>query len=395
MRNLTMSRRALPLLALALGRCATILSESGPSRGTVVSGASIRIGNVGEQARLFYALVRVSPNVLLNLARVEKTDTFSPQIVTRGSAGDGISVGDSLAITIFEAAAGGLFIPAEPGMRSGNYVTLPPQQVDQAGNILIPFAGTVHVAGMSTQAVSGLVRKRLSDRANDPQVVVTVTDRRANAVVVTGVVTTSARFVLDPSGERLLGAIARAGGPKYPSYESVVTLQRGGRTERAVIAEIMRDPRQNIPLLAGDTIFVSRVQRYFLALGALGPGQYLGLVNRRLAFEDNHLSLADAIAKVGGLSDDRANARAVFIYRFEPRDTLLNIGARGPDALPATVPTIYYLDLAEAEGYFLASQFTMHNEDLIYVSNSPASDIAKFLALILPTAYSAANFRGL
>jgi polysaccharide export outer membrane protein len=391
--KLILTRRGMVVTALPLAGCAGFLPESGPKRGEVMSGASIQIGDFGDHEKLAYALVKVSADTLQRLAPFEKREVFSGSVTNTIVDGGVISVGDVVSITIFEAGAGGLFIPAEPGTRSGNFVNLPPQEVDRLGNIIVPFAGTLHIVGLSTQAVSILIQRRIADRAIDPQVMVTITDRRANAVTVTGDVNSSTRFILALGGERLLGAIARAGGPKYPPYESLVTLQRGNTTERALIAEIMRDPRQNAQLRGGDTVFVSRSQRYFLALGALGPGQYLGLVNRRLAFEDSQLSLADAIAKVGGLSDDRANPRAVFIYRSESRETLAYLGATTRMELPPVVPTIYYLDLAAGAGYFFAREFSIRNEDLIYVSNAPATDLAKFLALLLPTAYSAASFK--
>ena len=402
----SLGRRSLVFTSLSVAGCGSgsFLPQSGPPRDAVVNGASILVGDVGQQQKLPYALVRVSAPVLSDLENVDRPAGFSPQMVQAAKIpNSAIGVGDFVAITVFEAGAGGLFIPSEPGTRSGNFINLPTQQVDASGSITVPFAGTVKVAGMSPQAVSRTLTSRLGDRALEPQVVVTITDRRANAVSVTGDVNTSARFILDPGGERLLGAIARAGGPKFPPYESVVTLQRGGVTEHSLVSDIIRDPAQNVPLAGNDTILVSREPRYFLALGALGPGQYLGLVNRRLSFEDSKLSLADAVAKVGGLSDDRANARAVFIYRYEKRERLRNMGvittadasAVTAGSLPATIPTIYYLDLVEPSGYFYAGSFPMSSEDLIFVSNSPSTDLAKFLALILPTAYSAANFRAL
>jgi polysaccharide export outer membrane protein len=388
-------RRSLGLLALSLSGCSSTISESGPERGTVINGASIQVGDAGNQEKLAYALVAVSTGVLQHLVAKDKPDLFSPDLVAASPNQTVIGVGDVLGVTIFEAGAGGLFIPAEPGTRSGNYVTLPPQPVEVDGTIAIPFAGTIHVAGLSTQAVGKVVQGRLADRALEPQVVVTITERRANGVAVTGEVNQSTHIVLDPGGERLMGAIARAGGLRNPPYESIVTLQRGSMIEHARISEIIRDPRQNIMLQAGDTLFVSRDQRYFLALGALGPGQYLGLVNRRLAFDDSHLSLADGIAKVGGLSDDRANARGVFIYRFENKQTILDFGVAKAAEMPDAIPTVYYLDLAEAAGYFLAGQFSLHNEDIIYVSNAPLYDLTKFLNVILPISYSAANFKTL
>ena len=52
-------------------------------------------------------------------------------------------IGDTVSVTIFEAAAGGLFIPSEAGVRPGNFVQIPNQNVDIRGNISVPYAGTV------------------------------------------------------------------------------------------------------------------------------------------------------------------------------------------------------------------------------------------------------------
>jgi hypothetical protein len=39
-----------------------------------------------------------------------------------------LGIGDVVSITIFEAEAGGLFVPSEAGARPGNFVTLPDQR---------------------------------------------------------------------------------------------------------------------------------------------------------------------------------------------------------------------------------------------------------------------------
>ncbi len=394
----SLSRRALFLSALSVTGCGTnFLPQDGPHVGSVVSGATLRTGQAGPEATLSYALVKVDADVLRRLTSQDFTPTFESNLVSAGNtrASNGIGVGDFVGITIFEAGAGGLFVPAEPGTRSGNYVQLPPQQVDSGGTILVPFAGSIRAAGRSPQAVAKDIQTRLADRALEPQAIVTVTERRSDSINVTGDVTTSTHFSLDPGGERLAGAVARAGGPKYPPYESLVTLQRGKATSGAYLSEIMRDPAQNISLRPGDTIYVSRVQRYYLALGAVGPGQFLGVVNRRVAFEDSRLTMAGALAKVGGLADDRANARAVFLYRFEPRGTLGDIGVPVTPSTAPLVPTVYFVDLVDPAGYFYANEFMMRNDDLIFVSNSPSTDVTKFLALILPLAYSSASFKSL
>ncbi len=388
---------ALGLSALSLAGCNSFLPQDGPHLGEVISGASLRVGQAGPEATLAYGLVQLSPSVLRKLRSDDEPTLFSPAMLAGAGAktGNGIGVGDFVGVTIFEAGAGGLFVPSEPGTRSGNFVQLPAQQVDSSGTILVPFAGSIRAAGRSPQAVARDIQSRLADRALEPQAIVTVTERRSDSINVTGDVNSSTHFSMDPGGEKLAGAVSRAGGPKFPPYESLVTVQRGGTTAKAFLSEVMKNPAQNITLRPGDTVYVSRVQRYYLALGAVGPGAYLGVVNRRLPFEDSRITMAGAIAKVGGLSDDRANARAVFLYRFELRSTLAELGVVIPPGTPARVPTVYYLDLSDPAGYFYANQFSMRDEDLIFVSNAPSTDVAKFLALILPLAYSSANFRTL
>ena len=371
----------------------SFLPQDGPGNQAIKGATQLRAAQVGPGRNLQYALIDIDGSFSNHLISDDPVASFGPELTTQQASGGGIGVGDVVAVSVFESGAGGLFIPAEPGTRLSNSVVLPTQQVNAAGNITVPFAGVVHVAGRDPQDVGHEIQGRLADRALDPQVLVTVPERRATAVSVTGDVSQSTHFSLDPGGERLLGALARAGGPRYPAYETTVTVQRNGVTSTALLSKVMTDSDQNIQLAQGDSIYVSHTPRYFLALGALGPGQYLGLVNRRLSFDDTKLTLADAIAKVGGLSDDRANARAVFIYRFEPRSTLHDFGINVTPDMPASVPVVYTLDLTRPSGYFDSEKFMVRNEDLVFVSDSPSTDISKFLALILPVAYSTANFR--
>lgn len=371
------------LLATALPGCAAFLSQSGPSRSAVI-GHAADTGPSPGAAKIDYSLVSLDAGVVSQLGDDDPVPRFSAALTDQAASPGTLGVGDSVALTIFEAGAGGLFIPSEPGTRAGNFVNLPTQQIDSSGTITVPFAGSVRAAGLTPAAVEQDIDGRLKGRALEPQAVLTVTDRRAGAISITGEVGNAARFSLEPGGETVLGAIARAGGPRFPAYETTVTLQRGGRTEHALLSVIMTDPSQNVALQPGDGIYLAHTPRYFLAFGANGPAQSIGLVNRRFTFDDVHLSLADALAKAGGLEDDRANARAIFVYRFVRPST---------EAANAVTPTIYMLDLTNPAGYFYANNFRVHNEDTLFVSNSPSTDLSKFLALVLPAAYSASNFR--
>jgi len=78
-------------------------------------------------------------------------------------------VGDILSVTIFEGASGGLFIPAEGGVRPGNFVSIPNQAVDIHGNISIPYAGSIRARGRTQVEVQDAVVAALKNRAIEPQ----------------------------------------------------------------------------------------------------------------------------------------------------------------------------------------------------------------------------------
>lgn len=378
------------LATTGLTGCADFLSESGPTRLAVVSGASASAINPGPDAP--YALVPLSQLTLERLGPPAPRDRFSvsdpgPLATQQGTIG----VGDQVAVTIFESAPGGLFIAQTANTQGGNFVSLPAQQVDGSGQIAIPFAGSLHVAGLTPREVEQRIETRLRSRALEPQAIVTDVGRSADAVSVLGDVGAATRFSLDPAGERILGAVARAGGPRSDAWETELTLQRDGAIQHANLQAIAEDPAQNIRLQPGDVLYVSHKPRYFLALGATGQTTTIGLLDRRLPFGDLKITLADALAKAGGLEDDRANARAVFLYRFERRDALSRVGVRLPGTGPL-VPTVFLLDLTAPQSFFDASRFQMQPEDTIFVSNAPATDLAKFLGLVLPAAYASATF---
>lgn len=380
---------------LLLSGCApgAFLSESGPTRGAIVADAGQVVHETGADSRAKYAVVEVNEAVLKHMARNDGPAAF--ELVAQGDYRGEIGVGDIIGLTIFESAAGGLFLPREPGSRAGNYVTLPNQQVDRDGYIVVPYAGKVRASGLLPAELDAKIQGLLAARALEPQVVVTIVERRAGPVSVLGEVGKATSFTLDPAGTSLLGAIASADGPKYPAYESVVTVHRGGQLWRTRLSDITGNPALNTQLKPGDTVFVSHEPRYFVAMGAVGQSTSLGLIDRRIPFQDSDLTLMDAVGRAGGLNDSLANARAIFVYRLEPRAVTNPPAAAGGVApqLPALVPTVYLVDLNDPAGFFYASQFPMRGQDVLYVANAPASDLQKFLTLMVGASATSADVR--
>jgi polysaccharide export outer membrane protein len=294
-----------------------------------------------------------------------------------------IGVGDVLSVTIYEAAGGGLFLPEAANSRAGN-VQIPSQPVDPNGHITVPFVGQVKVLGRTPFEVQRDIEERLRARAIEPQVVVGVAERRANEVIVMGDVANPTRIPVEPGGIKLLDALTRAGGNRAPHFETIIALQRRGRTERALLTHVVQSPSQNINLLPGDIMFVSREQRFYLAFGATlsSSGGLIGSSNRRYVFNEPNLTLADGVAQAGGLLDGRADASAVFLFRMVPKSTLAKAGVDVSRFAGPLVPTIFNADWTHPEGLFLANDFYLQHRDIIFVSNAPAQDITKYLDFI-------------
>jgi polysaccharide export outer membrane protein len=342
-------------------------------------------------ARVGFALVYLNAETESRLLSRDPPPLFSAALTHAAPRPVLVGVGDVLSVSVFESGSGGLFIPADVGPRGGNFVQIPSEQVEQGGTIEVPYAGTIHAAGRRLSDVQADIESRLAGRALEPKVVVSVVERHANDVSVLGEVNLATRFSMDASGERVLGAIARAEGPKYPSFETLVTVQRGRRAETALLSEIAKDPEQNIRLMPGDVVYVAHEPRYFLGIGATGQTNTLAQLNRRFPFGDYNITLADGLALAGGLEDDRAAPKGIFLYRRESRAVLEQLGLNVPPGIPDPIPTIYTVNFLDPGGFFLASNFWMRNHDTIFVSNAPIADLSKILNFLETAALGGAE----
>ena len=279
-------------------------------------------------------------------------------------------IGDVVGVTLFEAGAGGLFIPVEAGVRPGNFVTLPSQTVDNNGNITVPYAPPIRAKGKTPPEVQRAIVEALKNRAIEPQVLVTLLDQRTSLISVLGEVNTAARFPANAAGEHLLDAITRAGGPKSQGFDTWVLLERGGKRATVPFGALVYEPSNNIYVHPNDTVYLYRDPLTFVAFGASGrQGQF--------PFEAWRISLAEAVGKVGGLNDDKADPASVFLYRGETRRVAELLGVDTSRFDGPIIPIVYVADFRDPSGYFHAREFAMRNKDVIYVSNSFATESAK------------------
>ena len=146
---------------------------------------------------------------------------------------------------------------------------------------------------------------------------------------------------------------------------------------------LVQNPHENLFVAAGDTIYVDRDRRTFLVFGAAAQ-------NGRVDFGEAGLSLAEAVAKAGGLIDQRAEPSAVFDYRIMPRDEVAKLGIDLSRHSGNLIPVIFQVDLKDPTGFFAAESFQMRDKDIVYIGNSSATDLTKFLSMLTTVTDSAA-----
>jgi polysaccharide biosynthesis/export protein len=385
MRPLTISGTA--LLCLATASC-TELPISGPYDSTIVQGATTAALRSPESVAYEYALVDLDACVVSHVFDIDG-GSFHASFGNRRGPDPAVLVGpgDVLQVTVFESKSGGLFIPADSGTRPGNFVTFPPMTVDYYGSIAVPYGGQIKAAGRSVQQIERAIEDRLSDRAIEPRVVVTLAEQNASAVSIVGEVNAAKKTRITQAGERILDMIAHAGGPHYPGYETYVTLQRGGRKATIYFNTLIDHPEENIYAAAGDTIYVFREPRRFIAFGAVGVAVGVGAssaltgLSSLFTFDQDRLTLAEGVGKAGGLLDYRANPAQVFLYRLEARQSLEAMGVDLTRFPPTQklIPTVYRANFRDPSSYFFAQQFPMRNKDIIYASNADSVEVVKFV----------------
>ena len=375
------------ILVAALLPACSVLPGTGPKSDAVKSNAT---AEVRSDAALPYALVDISADTIgfLSQPNLVSFKGYFPD--KRAKPSQVVGVGDVLSVSIFEAAPGGLFTPAQAaGARPGNFVDLPAQAVDQKGNIDIPYAGEIPAAARTLPEIQQAIVARLRNRAIEPQVVVKLTEQHSSVVSVLGDVNTAGVIALNSVGERLLALIARAGGPKFEAVESWVTLQRDGKRVKVLLSRVVHDPSENIFIRPNDVIFLTREAPTFTALGALNQNVF-GF-NSEIAFDVETLTLAQAMGKAGGLNDQQSDPSELYVYRYEDRHFLEKLGVDTARFVTDSIPTIYRLNLRDPGGLLLASGFQMRTKDVMYVANAKVVDYYKLLLLINNTSASVSN----
>ncbi|OSI19797.1 polysaccharide biosynthesis/export family protein [Neisseria dumasiana] len=324
--------------------------------------------------------VDVSESIIGSLNNSAEKQSFRSLLQHLDRPAGAVGEGDILDIAIWEAPPALLFGGVLTSQGSGNahVMKLPEQMVGSDGKISVPFLGLVYVKGKTPAVIQSEISGRLKKMANQPQVMVRLVKNNSTNVLVVKAGNTI-RMPLTAHGERVLDAVAAAGGVADNVRDVSVQLTRKGVVKTLAFETLIEKPSENVLLETGDVVTLHSNPLSFTALGAVGKVQ-------QFRFAAKGLSLAEALGLVGGTSDRRAAAQGVFVFRYQPLSLLKPSEqdkwiAKGYKS-ESDIPVVYRIDLSDARSLFWIQKFPMQDKDILYVANSPLAEMQKFLQFV-------------
>jgi polysaccharide export outer membrane protein len=350
-------------LFACLAGCAT-LPSSGPTGKQIEKaalapkdGPPIKLVEIHTAADVPLSTRDPSPILLLPDMATTPTDMVGP--------------GDILDINIYEAgvtlfaSSGGS--ASALGAASGNpgvqVQKLPPTRVDDLGDITIPYAGTLHVAGLTTGEIEATVRNSLSRLSQNPQVLVTMNEAITNSIIIGGEVARPGRLVLQTNRESLSDVVALAGGYRGNAKDLILRVTRDSTSVDVRVNDLIDKPAMDVRIHPGDRLMLINNPRSYSILGASGRVE-------QMPFSHSSVSLAEAVATAGGVNSGMGDPAAIFLFRYERDD-------KGQD-----VPKVYHLNMMKTGAYFMAQKVMMQDKDVLYFGNAAANQPSKLIQLI-------------
>lgn len=284
---------------------------------------------------------------------------------SRGPSGSVIAAGDRVDITIWETGEGTLL--TMPGQK---VAALPGLTVSPDGSVFLPYAGKVHIAGLTPEQAREAIQARLVPIAPATQVLIAHAPGRKSTVDLISGVPRPGSFPLPDRDFTVLGLLALGGGIPDSAVNPHVRLMRGGRLYSISADRLLKDPALDTTLRGGDKVYVEPDERYFLSLGAAGR-------EAQIPFPQDRITALDALALIGGLNDGRADAKGILILRNYPAKALRTDGSG-----PSKQRTVFVIDMTSADGLFSAGEFAIQPKDVVMATESQVASASVVLGII-------------
>ena len=186
-------------------------------------------------------------------------------------------------------------------------------RLDDQGMLALPLAGVLRLEDMSLVAAQHAIAETLinAELVRNPQVNIHLLESPNHFASVTGEVKTPGPVPL--YGEKRLLDVLSAAGGMTPVSSPLLTIYRRGQQDPFQIllpADAAASARQNIRILAGDNIVVSKVGVVYI-LGAVHTQGAIPLKS------SSPLTLIEAVSLAGGVNYEAAENKA-YLLRVTP-----------------------------------------------------------------------------
>lgn len=302
--------------------------------------------------------------------------------------------------------------------------------VQDDGAIAIPDAGRVHVAGLSMQDAEAAVFQALVAANIEPAFSLEISEFKSQQVSVGGLVNKPTVEPITLKPLHLDEAIELAGGLATPNPDtSTIQIFRNGKIYEFPVDRYTSDPKaRNIRLVDGDSVFVgnpyreTEAQRYFdeqiklreettrstdyaISIEQLKEARQANdlqrLSDERLAFKDRvelgavdrpYAYRAGEVAEPGRFALPFERTANLADVLFDKGGIKIQTGDYGQIYVlrRATAPgkfggvTAYHLNAGNAVNLAVATQFQIHPNDVVFVSEQPITSWNRILSQIVP-----------
>src|SRR5713226_8622446 len=279
-------------------------------------------------------LLAQTPVTRENSQPTPANETASPRL--RANSNVRLGIGDLIEISVFGV----------PDLATKT-------RISGSGDIYFPLIDYVHIADLTTDEAQELIQKRLEDGGfvRGPHVSIFVDESASQAITLVGEVVRPGAY--PAIGERRLFDLISAAGGLTDKAGRNVTIEHHGnpgqKVELQLSANLTEDTQDNVDVLPGDTIIVSRA----------GIVYVVGDVNRPSGFriEDNTLTVLTALALVGGGTRTSALSKT----------RILREGPNGTQEIPVNLKKILYAK---------APDMALLKGDILFVPGSAAKTAA-------------------
>lgn len=282
-----------------------------------------------------------------------------------------VGQGDVLELTLYvidPSGASGLrrIIPQAPPLQSETEFV-----VDAAGFVVLPYAGRVHVGGLTLTRLRDVMDSEMRKYFRDPQLTVSIAEFASERAIISGDVKEPQEFTLSDKPLTVMGALSLAKGVNQSADLRRATLTHvDGRVEQLDLQALIYDgeARYNKVLVQGDTLNVPR-----------GAGNKLFIIGeakepQTVLMDVWGMSLTEALGEVKGLNLETADPRQIYVIREAATFDIAH-----PEQL-----ALFHLNASDPRAYVYGDRFVMQPRDVIFVGTQPVTNWNRFIAQFLP-----------